>query len=386
MPDINLLADTKQDEPPRAKPKPVPSAPVEYSTPSAPGGTTNQLRKPSGFGLWVRSLWRGRTPRRPADEPAPPRPTARPPVRTPAAAGGPEPEDIFADIPTVTGGPAKRQPPRPSVAGPTGPRPGEWPPLPKLPAWSGSPPAAPRPSTNVPRSVPPIPPTPPRRTLTIPPPPRRPSRASAAPAEPSGVNLLPEEFVTTFNPRQKLTTIGLTALATALVVGIVDVSLLLWKETQVRRTIEKRTEVAEVIAKIKSLEKEQRQAITLKASNDVIRQLLNRHIYWTKLLELFERYTLPNVYYPSGITVDVSGALNLVGSAPDIETILQQLAVYQRATDLVKSVSIDTISREGEDSTRFSFVADFMLAPNAFYQPIDQLGVAGAASSNTPTP
>lgn len=140
------------------------------------------------------------------------------------------------------------------------------------------------------------------------------------------------------------------------------------------------------MAKIKSLEKEQREAITLKASNDIIRQLLNRHVYWTKLLERFERYTLPTVFYPSGITVDLGGTLNLVGSAPDIETILQQLAIYQQATDLVKTVTIDTISREGEDSTRYSFVADFTLAPTAFYRPIDQPTVAPATNINAAIP
>ncbi|MBI4089819.1 MAG: hypothetical protein HY421_00285 [Candidatus Kerfeldbacteria bacterium] len=380
MPDINLLSDTRQDEPRRSKPKAVPPAPVEYSSPDARSETSNQLRKPSGIGLWIRSLWRGRTPKKPANRPLP-RAAAQPGAKrapdAPASAG-PEPEDIFADIPAMTGGPAKRRPPPPASFSPTGPPPGEFPPLPKLPAWNEPPPV--RPALKSATGIPPVaPPPPPRRTLNIPPPPRRPGRAAAAPAESGSVNLLPAELVSTFNPQQKLTTLGLTALATALLVGIIDVPLLLWKETQVRRTNEKRVEVAEVIAKIKSLEKEQRQAITLKASNDVVRQLLNRHVYWTKLLELFERYTLPSVNYPSGITADVTGTLNLVGSAPDIETILQQLAVYQRASELVKTVTIDTVNREKDGTNRYSFVADFTLAPTAFYRPIDATvaGVTG---------
>ncbi len=197
-----------------------------------------------------------------------------------------------------------------------------------------------------------------------------------------GVNLLPEELVTTFDPKKKLTTIGLTALATALAIGILEVALLLWQETRVQKTEEKRAEVTATIQNIKSLENEQRKAILLKSSNDIIRQLLNRHVYWTKFLDSFERYTLPTVFYPGGLTIDVGGGISLTGIAPDIETITQQLTIYQTAANFIKDIKIDSISRSPEGGG-YGFVADFTFLPDVYYNPIDQSSGGGNTTTNT---
>ena len=47
----------------------------------------------------------------------------------------------------------------------------------------------------------------------------------------TGMNLLPEDLVSLYDPGKKITTMTLVVIAAALVVGIAYVSLLLWKET-----------------------------------------------------------------------------------------------------------------------------------------------------------
>lgn len=229
-------------------------------------------------------------------------------------------------------------------------------------------------------SVPPLRPAPPAAArLNIPPVSRVRPAPPAAEQDRGGVNLLPEELVVSFDLRKQLATLGLVAVAAALVVGVIYVSLLLWEETQVRKTDEKKLATQEVLLKLSALRKEQQQAILLKASNDVIRQLLNKHVYWTKFFDKFEQYTLPAVYYPSGVSTDLSGTLSLTGVAPDVETIIEQLVVYRAATDFVASVNIDNITRV-EDEQNYNFIVDFKFVPDIYYRPID---VASGSSSTT---
>lgn len=391
MPEINLLKDTKQgNNSQQKKSRRVPPAPVALSSPERSNQKVKPLKKPSGPALWFRSLFqRLKSGKAPAVG-APPPPTIPKPAK-PQSSTQPrqEPQDIFSDIASISGGPeAKKTGTPPERPAPTGPQPGAFPPLPRIPPAAGiSKGALNRPSgfLTIQRFLrTPSPPSPPLPRMRIPP--AQPPRAQPSPDEEefSGVNLLPEELVTTFEPKKKLTTIGLAALATALVIGILDVSLLLWKETQVLKTEQKRAEVTETLRKISALEGEQRKAILLKSSNDIIRQLLNRHVYWTKFLENFERYTLPTVFYPGGLTVSVGGGISLTGIAPDIETVAQQLAVYQKAADFIKDMKIDSISRNPEGGG-YGFVADFTFLPDVYYDPVDEATTAGQGTGSTGT-
>ncbi|MFH0828931.1 MAG: hypothetical protein V1907_02010 [Candidatus Kerfeldbacteria bacterium] len=409
MPDINLLADTKGTES-NGKPKKVPPLRIEYSKPEDRKGVDRPLTKPSGILLWFRSLFT----RKPGGKKVvPPKPREVVPKFGKLTK---EPEDIFANLEApeivlmqrrssdqgngvsprgtrITQEPAgssggvrpQQQKPQPTVTTPPEPM-IEGGPL-RMPAAPRIVPFKPQQPMSAP-AVTPLKPQQPVQQLRreqqrgpMPKPEKKKGAEAEYTEEFEGVNLLPEEMVTTFNPKKKLTTVGLVALATALFVGIVDVSLVLWKDTQVRKTDEKRQETDQVIAKIKALEPDQQKAIAFKAQNDVMRMLLNNHTYWTKFLSLFERYTLPTVYYAAGIQTSIGSNLSLTGSAPDMETILEQLALYQKAPEYISSVSINTITRQPKESG-FSFIVDLSFNRNAYYMPID---VAAAANTNAPT-
>lgn len=396
MPDINLLQDTKGGDE-SGKPKKPVGPKIEYSKPDNRKGIDTPLAKPSGIVLWFRSLFRKRTP---TPKPSPPqqKKMKEPKFGTTAK----EPEDIFAnlDVPDTVLMQRRTQDAGSTAPGPAAtrivqeaagrmtrvvpPKPQQKPvtvTAPPEPIIEGGPlrmPSAPQPpSTIEPPRVPPEPPLPPS-----PPPPKPAARPilqrgklpqakkdvqEKKPIEEfEGVNLLPEEMVTTFNPKKKLVTLGFVALAASLFVGIVDVGLVLWKDTQVRKTDEKRLEVARVVEKIKSLEAEQKQAIVFKAENEAMLLLLQRHMYWTKFLDLFERATLPEIFYPAGIQATAGGAVSLTGSAPDLQSILRQVASYQLATDLISSVAVNTISYDSK-STRYSFIIELSFNPSVYF-------------------
>lgn len=422
MPDINLLDDTK-DSNERKKMKPPPPPRLEYSVPTVNDGSPRPLKKPSGFGLWARSLFRRPDPKKPALQATPPQKSAavRPakPVSTPAG----QAVDIFSDLGSEIGGP------RSPAAAPTRgviPASGrtELPPLPRPPSWqtpmnaasTSSPP--PLPSTARPpiqplgglsplaggfsgasgsgigRPVPP-PPPPPKKTSDQPKPKKSFlsfftsfGKAKQSPtADDSGeslggVNLLPDELVTTFDPRKRLITVGLVAVATALVIGILNFGLLLWKNTQVRRTQEKQVLVREATAEIQKLEVEQRKAIALKTSNDLIRQLLNRHIYWTKFLDLFEQATLPEVRFPAGITASVNSPVSLNGVTKDLETMIRQINTFRLNRSFITEVKSDAFARD-EKTGEVGFIVNLSFHPNSYFDPVDAVAESaeGAATS-----
>ena len=398
MPDINLIEDTKTPNGDSSTAKKAPSAPLQYSNVEDAKKGDHPLMKPSGPSLWLKSLFSRNSEGKKVSTPKPTSPKIGEVKK--------DPDDIFADFdapgtvlmarrpaaePRVPTQPASRivQTPAGSSIGAAPVQRAAPVPVPQpQPAIEGAPLKTP--------VVPPfaarranIPPAPTLRPAPAAPPhdagnkaPRdaakkKPKRSDADAGELGGVNLLTEEFDEAFNPRKKLTTLGLVAAAAALLVGIVDVSLLLWKETQVKKTNDKTAEVNQMIATIKELEPDQRLAIAYRAQNDVLRQLLNRHVYWTQFLNRFQQYTLPDVFYPSGISLDLGGSVSMTGVAPDLETVLSQFAIYQNAPDLVQSAAVNTITRDS-GGERYSFVIDLVFNPTVFYRPI------GAPPTTTP--
>lgn len=400
MTDINLLQDTKVTGDPDKSKKPV-SAKIEYSKPDNHKSIDRPLTKPSGLALWFRSFFRKRTPNQKPPVPAPKR-TKEPNFGSALK----EPEDIFSniDVPDMVlmqqrqpegdrrpSGPAgtrivqeaagrttevarQKQPQKPmTVTAPPesiiegGPL--RMPSVPKPP--SSIRPPVPQPEPMPAQPQPPKPTAQPqplqrgKQPFGI----RKQVDESKQPNEEfEGVNLLPEELVTTFSPKKKLITLAFTALAAALFVGIIDVGLVLWKDTQVKKTDEKRAEVARVLSRIKSLEPEQKNAIVYKAENDALRILLQRHMYWTKFLALFEHATLPEIYYPAGIQTASGGNLTLTGSAPDLQSILRQVALYQQVTDLIVSAGVNTITYDSK-STRYTFIIELSFNKSSYYNP-----------------
>lgn len=410
MPDINLLQDTKQESTDADKARKIPPGKILYTNPVKEKNQNKGLVKPSGLVLWFKSLFRRRIPNAP-------KPSSKPKDNPPSFGDGKkpnEPEDIFASIPDPgmtmvrqkeefepmhQGVKASRVVQEPagglaSVRTPFVPnRPVA---APEQPSRSAEPVRMPSSDIGEFRGTPTLPNVEPfavkpaDRPAPVPPKPaakKKDKHDKHGEDEFEGVNLLPEELMTNFNPNKRLTTLGLAAAAAVIVVGIVFVSLQLWKQTQVQKTDEKRLEVIEVLAKISRLKSDQKAAIAFKASNERIIELFSRHVYWTKFFDKFEQYTLPTVYYPNGIQLSVGSGVSLTGIAPDMETILQQLAVYQAATDFVSTADIATITRQRSETATvngYTFVVDLTFNPTLFYRPISSSAPAAVNTNSAP--
>jgi len=86
----------------------------------------------------------------------------------------------------------------------------------------------------------------------------------------------------------------------------------------------------------------------------LVYDLFNKHIYWSNLFELIEKYTLEDVYF-GGFTAGSSGGLSLNASGKSYDSAARQLKLLQseEAKEFVKSASINSVISSG-DSVQFN--------------------------------
>lgn len=93
--------------------------------------------------------------------------------------------------------------------------------------------------------------------------------------------------------------------------------------------------------------------------------LFNKHIYWTNLFDLIEKYTLDDVYF-SGFTSGTGGGLTFSATGKSYDTAARQLKLLQsdEAKEFVKSATINSVSG-GEGEVTFSI--SLVLNDDLFY-------------------
>ena len=97
----------------------------------------------------------------------------------------------------------------------------------------------------------------------------------------------------------------------------------------------------------------------------LIYDLLNKHIYWTNLFELLEKYTINDVYY-LGFSAGNNGALTLEAMAPDYYSVAKQLKILQQDGTAEFATDVDiSAANLTEDGVKFSI--SLVLNPNLFY-------------------
>lgn len=355
--DINLLNETKKDEPPRppqrselSEPKLTKPAPLEPPEP--------EPKLPSRFSLWLKSL-RGKPK---PDQPAPPAPPPlEPKLVIPRAASprkltSPAPEDIFAqiDAPNVDPGsvPPIHMPAEPVRTSPPAPRP------------MGAP------KKNIP------PPLMPTREM-----PPRPPAGKNKPETPGGdrsslVNLIPSEFRQSIDPRSKLIRLGLTVLGCLVVLGGTYALLTLYRTSILEKIQTLRAEGAAVEQQINDMRPRQREAIATRTRLTLISDLLDQHIYWTKFFSKLEAYTIDDVYYTGAFTGSLGGQVTLTAVGSAFTAPARQLLALQQAQDFVSGVSItsatatETTTAElppgSLPTTQVTFAVTLTLIPDIF--------------------
>ena len=96
-----------------------------------------------------------------------------------------------------------------------------------------------------------------------------------------------------------------------------------------------------------------------------LEKALDRHKFSSNVYSFLERNTLPLVYYYEGDFLVNGGTLGLRGRADSLEALVQQLSVFDKSSELEKTV-LDQMSFEGNDvnfGITLTFKSDFLNLP-----------------------
>jgi hypothetical protein len=130
-----------------------------------------------------------------------------------------------------------------------------------------------------------------------------------------------------------------------LLVGIYQ-GLVLWEDKKITEAIRGTEKFNELNTQISLEEKGIDEIIDLQKKLELIKQLLDRHIYWSNFFAFLERDTLADVYFDT-FSGDTNGIYPLTGTTKDFKTLADQLTTLQadkmvnRATSRGGSAAID---------------------------------------------
>jgi Tfp pilus assembly protein PilN len=98
-------------------------------------------------------------------------------------------------------------------------------------------------------------------------------------------------------------------------------------------------QISQTDAAINSYSLEKKQAELLKDRTQVLKILLDNHVYWTQFLDLLEHNTVNNVYY-TNFVAEAGGSIILTARAATYSDLANQLAVFEEAP-FVETVEIN---------------------------------------------
>ncbi len=184
------------------------------------------------------------------------------------------------------------------------------------------------------------------------------------------INLIPEELVK--HPNLNL---GRKFSILAIAIAVTVITILSAREVIKLRQFDIKDKIKEVEINVAKLQRrvdelsEQRERITkLKEKFLLIETMLKNHLYWTKIFEALETYTIDDVYYIS-FSATAEGSLSLSAMGKDYESVARQLVAFQEAADFVRDVSITTASAqfdEGEHLKGVSFDINLKLVKDIY--------------------
>jgi hypothetical protein len=190
------------------------------------------------------------------------------------------------------------------------------------------------------------------------------------PLRPSlGVTLMPEKVAPKELPAKKEWVIVLVFALLACLLGFALYLIMFFYQSNVKD----QTKI--VLQNIESLkketapfEKDKTDAQKIQGQLEAIKNLLAAHLYWTKIFDLLEKNTVPDVYYTNFVAgSDGKIALSAVGKS--FSSVAEQLTVFREAKDFVKEVSITGASAQIDPTGEIqevNFEISLKLIPEVF--------------------
>jgi len=182
--------------------------------------------------------------------------------------------------------------------------------------------------------------------------------------KPFGVNLIPAGSYLISTKRICLL-LAVSFLSACLVLALALLAIALLKQNIRRAEEEIAAKLAESEKTYELLKAKEGEAIRWSKNVESVKNLLAKHVYWTKFFDELEKLTLPEVYY-SSIEASLGGEISLTAAADTYTTVARQYLVFQRATESVKNFSISGL--EGDAlSGKISFGVTLQLADDIYY-------------------
>ncbi len=189
------------------------------------------------------------------------------------------------------------------------------------------------------------------------------------------VNLIPEELAKypeiEFPKKVASTTLSVVIMVLLVISGYLGLT---WYQfTVTRQFVDTTVQVDAVKNQISQFESSTVVALDVQRRLTLVRDLLNRHIYWTEFFSKLEHYTMSDVFYTN---FSMAGQDQLVISAiaRDYSAVAVQLVAFQQATDFVTSVRIESASAQPVEANQAAiagvdFTINMEFVPGIFTKP-----------------
>lgn len=196
-----------------------------------------------------------------------------------------------------------------------------------------------------------------------------------SPVDTLRINLIPQDLVR--HPELEITGKVVVLVAVALASCLITFGWYQYVQWRGRDIAQKNNELQAQIDSIKKqvmdYDRERKEVEILIAGLSSMENLLGRHIHWTKVFKLLEQNTVDDVYF-SNFAASQSGSLRLSATGKDYISVARQLVAFQKATEFVQSVEINSASASGEKDadgkpmiTSAMFDVNIQLQPDVFY-------------------
>lgn len=187
------------------------------------------------------------------------------------------------------------------------------------------------------------------------------------------VNLLSEELVSTFDPRHKIIQLALFALGAVAIVVAAYFGLRFYGTTVAKQVSSDQQTITQINQQIDALGHEQQTVATTTKKLNAVRNLIDRHVRWSRFFKQLERYTLPTVTYGTTFSGDIGGSMSLSASTNSFDEVAKQYLVFQQAVtnhDFITSFSISGASiSKGQAGDRVAFTVNVTMVPELLENP-----------------
>lgn len=158
------------------------------------------------------------------------------------------------------------------------------------------------------------------------------------------VNLLPADFLKDLTPASKIVGLIKVALISSTVLGLIYGIMVGYQSYFIIQTKNNQLEINRLETEILTYVPLQNEINSANLQLQSVSTLLARHIYWSNIFAMLEKYTLPNVTYQN-FSGSTSGLITLQALTTDFSSISQQIHILNEEASFVQSATSTSASR-----------------------------------------